>query len=606
MKLIISLSVFMSLLLPCLPAQPGMLLIDQDGDYARALHDPVLSPATAFTAECWYRYDPSLPSAGGAGHMVRKDENSYVSYFLRVQGNDDLRAEYVVNGSLKGITAANVVLPLTWHHAAVTFDGVTGRLYQDFQLVASLVSPGLPATAPGYLTIGSGSSSYETFAGFIDEVRIWGRALSAGELQAHAYQKLDAGLELRAAWHFDDGSYVDGVSGILAAPTATTTLLPSSSPVLTSYLSAPGIVPIASSLALLLESPEAGLPYLVELSLDGNTPGIPLGSAGTLPLNPPLLFSSLAPVLPAGTFTNFLGFVPPSGLIQPIVMIPDVPGFVGMTLHSSFVILGSNPTNPIDVVGNGQATLIVSYAPRATGVSRPTVPLGGGVPLSVFGQHFQTGASVRLAGTPATAITVVGPGRIDCTAPAGGALGPVDVEVENPDSQSSVLVGAVSYVEDLLLFDVSPLTAPVGIQVQITGSGIQPGATLTLGGAPVSPLSVTSTTIDFLVPPGVPCDASIVVQNPDGQTASLPWNPSPAVFALIPASGPAGGGTQFFVLGANLLPGTTVSVGGQPATVLGQTPGALLVEAPPGTPGPATLEVLSPGSCSATAIFIYL
>jgi hypothetical protein len=180
------------------------------------------------------------------------------------------------------------------------------------------------------------------------------------------------------------------------------------------------------------------------------------------------------------------------------------------------------------------------------------------------------------------------------------------VEVVNPDSQSSVLAGAVSYVEDLLLFAVTPLTASPGVQVQIMGAGIQPGATLSLGGAPVSPLSVTSTTIDFLVPPGVPCDATIVVENPDGQAASLPWNPSPSVFALIPTSGPAGGGTLFFVLGANLLSGTTVSVGGQPATVLGQTPGALLVEAPAGSPGPATLEVVSPGSCSATATFIYL
>jgi hypothetical protein len=63
--------------------------------------------------------------------------------------------------------------------------------------------------------------------------------------------------------------------------------------------------------------------------------------------------------------------------------------------------------------------------------------------------------------------------------------------------------------------------------------------------------------------------------------------------------GPASGGGFFFLIGHHYYPGTTVTVGGSPATIQSMTPTAILATAPPGAPGPATIVVTSPSGCIA-------
>lgn len=68
-----------------------------------------------------------------------------------------------------------------WHHAAVTHDGTATRIYQDGVLQAA-GSGGYDASALNApLLIGRWQSGH--FAGFIDDVRIYNRALSAVEIQ---------------------------------------------------------------------------------------------------------------------------------------------------------------------------------------------------------------------------------------------------------------------------------------------------------------------------------------------------------------------------------------------------------------------------------------
>ena len=78
----------------------------------------------------------------------------------------------------------NSTLPLSaWSHLAATFDGATLRLYVNAVQVASRPVQGQIATSTGALTIGGDAVYGQHFAGRIDEVRIYGRALSASELQ---------------------------------------------------------------------------------------------------------------------------------------------------------------------------------------------------------------------------------------------------------------------------------------------------------------------------------------------------------------------------------------------------------------------------------------
>src|SRR5438093_11641326 len=72
----------------------------------------------------------------------------------------------------------------TWTHLAGTFDGATMRLYVNgVEAVSQAQTAALTATA-GTLQIGADSYAGENFAGRIDEVRIYNRALTAAEIQA--------------------------------------------------------------------------------------------------------------------------------------------------------------------------------------------------------------------------------------------------------------------------------------------------------------------------------------------------------------------------------------------------------------------------------------
>ena len=75
-------------------------------------------------------------------------------------------------------------LPLnTWTHVAATYDNTTLRLYVNGVQAGSRAVTGALLTSTGALRIGGNSVWGEFFAGRIDEVRIYNRALSPGEIQ---------------------------------------------------------------------------------------------------------------------------------------------------------------------------------------------------------------------------------------------------------------------------------------------------------------------------------------------------------------------------------------------------------------------------------------
>src|SRR5207244_1303537 len=71
----------------------------------------------------------------------------------------------------------------TWTHLAATFDGATVRLYVNGAETVSQVQTAALTPTAGTLQIGADSYTGENFAGRIDEVRIYNRALSAAEIQ---------------------------------------------------------------------------------------------------------------------------------------------------------------------------------------------------------------------------------------------------------------------------------------------------------------------------------------------------------------------------------------------------------------------------------------
>ncbi|HGY90808.1 MAG TPA: hypothetical protein ENK43_06530 [Planctomycetes bacterium] len=153
---------------------------------------------------------------------------------------------------------------------------------------------------------------------------------------------------------------------------------------------------------------------------------------------------------------------------------------------------------------------------------------------------------------------------------------------------------------------VSPVGAAAGVVVTISGSGFQPGAQVDIDGVPVTVSSVQGGQITFLAPATSGCDQTLTVTNPDGQSASTPWSPTPLITNTIFSSGPAAGGVTFIMTGQFFVPGTTVTIGGAAATVTQLSGSLVLVSTPPGTVGPANVIVTTPAGCTATTTYTYL
>ena len=85
--------------------------------------------------------------------------------------------------SERGIPGPSPLAVNTWSHLAGTYDGATLRLFLNGALVASQPFGGSIATSAGALRLGGNAIWGAYFQGRIDELRIYNRALSLGEIQ---------------------------------------------------------------------------------------------------------------------------------------------------------------------------------------------------------------------------------------------------------------------------------------------------------------------------------------------------------------------------------------------------------------------------------------
>jgi hypothetical protein len=131
------------------------------------------------------------------------------------KGNDNYYLEGSSNNSRRPALGGTFGSPLygtapltanTWTHLAGTYDGATMRLYVNGVQVASRAQTGAIATSTNPLQIGGDSIHGQYFAGRIDEVRVYNRALSAAEIQS------DMNTPLVAAG--DDFNRTDGGLGL--------------------------------------------------------------------------------------------------------------------------------------------------------------------------------------------------------------------------------------------------------------------------------------------------------------------------------------------------------------------------------------------------------
>jgi hypothetical protein len=121
---------------------------------------------------------------------------------------------------------------------------------------------------------------------------------------------------------------------------------------------------------------------------------------------------------------------------------------------------------------------------------------------------------------------------------------------------------------------ISPTSGPTagGTSVTVTGTNFVAGATVALGGASATGVTVVnSVSITATSGAHVAGAVNVVVTNSDSQSGTLTngytySSAAPTVTLVSPTSGPAAGGTAVTVTGTNFVAGATLTLGGVPAT----------------------------------------
>ena len=156
-----------------------------------------LKPANV-TVEAWVWLDPSHPAGQGGEQIVFK-KNTWDAWFegyslLKVtidngDGTSFDRFQFCVSrdGDQVAINSQTIVQRGVWYHVAATYDSNRSVLYVDGVAEAS-ATPGFTLdydTTPIYIgTSGTWAPYLSMFAGIIDEVSIYNRALSPDEIQS--------------------------------------------------------------------------------------------------------------------------------------------------------------------------------------------------------------------------------------------------------------------------------------------------------------------------------------------------------------------------------------------------------------------------------------
>lgn len=144
------------------------------------VNDNALLDVTRITVSAWVR--PTTLS--GWRTVVLKETTSSLAYGLYAHDNAPRPAAYINTGGSDIAATGTAGLALnTWTFLAATFDGSAIRFYADGVLVRTVNTTGNIINGSGPLRIGGNAPWGEYFAGQIDDVRIYSRALTQSEIQ---------------------------------------------------------------------------------------------------------------------------------------------------------------------------------------------------------------------------------------------------------------------------------------------------------------------------------------------------------------------------------------------------------------------------------------
>lgn len=153
----------------------------------------------SFTLAAWIYRNATLNSENG---IISKTK-----YNMILTSTSRVRHEFErASGGVAAFTGNTVVQPLVWTHVAITYNQAQRRIY-----VNGVEDSGSPQAETAGVAVGTdvlraGLHSAGRFPGYIDDVRVYARALSAAEIADLYYGRTVAPTNLVLGWNFDEGS----------------------------------------------------------------------------------------------------------------------------------------------------------------------------------------------------------------------------------------------------------------------------------------------------------------------------------------------------------------------------------------------------------------
>ena len=159
------------------------LSFDGTNDYVSVPDSSSLDLTNKMTLEAWVR-----PTASSGWRTVMMKENSNeMAYGMYARESSNKPSAWLrINPTSGSSYSAGATPGLTlnaWTHLATTYDGTTLRLFINGVQRATRATTGNMFVTTGPLKFGGNAMWGEYFAGQLDEIRIYNRALSATEIQ---------------------------------------------------------------------------------------------------------------------------------------------------------------------------------------------------------------------------------------------------------------------------------------------------------------------------------------------------------------------------------------------------------------------------------------
>ena len=133
-----------------------------------------------FSISLWFKPNTLLDGNSGRHDLLKK----FLSYWFifNYPGNDG-KLTFVLNSGAPVVKSTTASWASgQWHHAVATYDGANLKLYVNGALEGSIATTAVPVKNTAPLQIGGNSDQGYYFSGGMDEVRLYGCALTAADI----------------------------------------------------------------------------------------------------------------------------------------------------------------------------------------------------------------------------------------------------------------------------------------------------------------------------------------------------------------------------------------------------------------------------------------